>query len=59
VALLCIYIRKLNNNKVIKNRLNNYLIPPFKIVVNPNLTLGVPPRLWLKNDGKHRLDINF
>jgi hypothetical protein len=33
VALTCIYL-KLNNNRVIKNRLDNYLIPPLKMVVS-------------------------
>jgi hypothetical protein len=27
-----IYIYKLENNRVIKNRLDNYLIPPVKMV---------------------------
>jgi hypothetical protein len=35
VALICIYIyiKKLDNNRVIKNKLDNYLIPPLKIVI--------------------------
>jgi hypothetical protein len=31
--IIYVCIRNLNNNKVIKNSLDNYLIPPLKMVV--------------------------